>query len=191
MTAPVHPSRARRRGLVLALAAASLVAACEDEIPAAQALPERSKPVQLDLGSAAEDSQQVLYVYSPVGKRDPFYNPAAKTGLTAVPARHGGKLTALQKFEIDQLRLQFTMTHTSSPMAMIVDPGTKGHIVRIGDFVGKNWGTVHSITREEIRVVEKIQDQATGRVYPVYIPMRMPKTAADKKAEQELAQEGR
>jgi Tfp pilus assembly protein PilP len=180
-----------RRALAASLAAA-LAAGCDDELPQPQALPERSRPIELDPGAATEDSPQAPSVYSPVGKRDPFYNPQDRPLGPTVPVgpgRGAGKLAALQKFDIDQLRLQFTMTGTSAPMAVLLDPSARAHHVRIGDFVGRNWGTVHSISREEIRVVEKLQDQTTGRVYPVYIPMRMAKSEADRKAADELAQE--
>jgi type IV pilus assembly protein PilP len=136
----------------------------------------------------ADDQNAVLYTYTPVGKRDPFRNPTLTTGtLRPVgPAKPGQALTPLQKFEIDQLKVQFTMTGTSSPTAMVLDPNAKGHLVHIGDFIGRNWGKISHIGREEMTVTETIADQQTGRVYPVYIPMRMPKTDQEKRQEQEL-----
>ena len=42
---------------------------------------------------------------------------------------------------------------------MVMDPANRGHAVRIGDFIGKNWGKVSHIGREEITVTETIADQ--------------------------------
>jgi Tfp pilus assembly protein PilP len=137
--------------------------------------------------SAADDTTTTLsddlnatpYVYSPVGKRDPFKDPnQLKRGEVAAGTG------PLQKYDLDQLRLAFTTTATSAPLALIVDPSNQGHIVQIGDFVGKNWGKVSAIKREEVTVMETIADPNTGRVYPDYIPLRMPKSDAELAAQQ-------
>ena len=172
--------------------AALALAACGPDLPPPKPLPPAPARSEVEQAAAAvDDSQAVLYVYSPVGKRDPFRDLMATGTRTAVVDPRitaGRKLTQLQKFEIDQLKLQFTVTGTSSPMAMVMDPVARGHAVRIGDFIGKNWGKVSHIGREEITVTETIADQQTGRVYPVYIPMRMPKNEEDKKLDDVLDQ---
>ena len=88
----------------------------------------------------------------------------------------GRKPTPLQRWSLDQLRLSLTITGTSSPMAMLEDPESRGWAVRLGDFVGKNWGKVTSIQRDLIVVTETITDHATGRVYPQNIKMMVPES---------------
>lgn len=162
--------------------------ACGPTIPPAQPLPPPPPPSAAELATE-EEPQTNLYAYSPVGKRDPFRSSVALTGRVAVVDPNlaaGGKLTALQRFDIDQLRLQFTVTGTSSPLAMVTAPNGRGYTVQIGDFVGKNWGKVSHIGREEITVTETLMEQQTGKVYPVYIPMRMPKNTQDERTEELL-----
>jgi len=171
------------RGVRGAAAAALACWACGPQLPPQKPLPPPPPPSALDLtAGAGEDASAVLYVYSPVGKRDPFRDTLAAGGRVAVgPDTRGVKPTRLQKYEIDQLRLQFTQTGTSAPAAMIIDPSGRGTVVRVGDFIGKNWGKISHIGREEITVTETIADQQTGRVYPNYVQLRMPVTDVEKR----------
>jgi type IV pilus assembly protein PilP len=95
----------------------------------------------------------------------------------------------LQRWSLDQLRLSMAMTGTSSPMAMVEDPEGRGWPVRLGDFVGQNWGKVTSIQKDQIVVTETITDHATGRVYPSNIPIKMPRDANEIKQD-EMLREG-
>ena len=135
-----------------------------------------------------EQPAQSIYVYTPIGKRDPFENVFAVREVTKVKMP-GRKPTPLQKWAIDRLRLTMTMTGTSSPFAMMEDPEGRGHPVRVGDFVGQNWGKVTAIKRDGIVITETITDHATGRVYPSSFSIKIPKTEAEEKAD-ELLKEG-
>ena len=116
-----------------------------------------------------------MYVYSPIGKRDPFANVFGNKDNNPVRVE-GRKATPLQRWSLDQPRLSLTVTGTSSPMAMLEDPDNRGWAVRLGDFVGKNWGKVTSIQRDQIVVTETITDHSTGRVYPQNIKMMVPQS---------------
>jgi type IV pilus assembly protein PilP len=116
-----------------------------------------------------------MYVYSPIGKRDPFQNVFGAKEVSSMRVE-GRKPTPLQRWSLDQLRLSLTVTGTSSPMAMLEDPDNRGWPVRIGDFVGKNWGKVTAIQRDQIVVTETITDHSTGRVYPQNIKIAVPQT---------------
>jgi type IV pilus assembly protein PilP len=155
-----------------------LALACGESVPPPKMAPPPPPPPSAEevaAAAAAEATPAVLYVYTPIGKRDPFRNELGVTAVTPVNIPGGRKPTELQKWDIDQLVLRSTITGTSTPWALIEDPEGKGHSVNIGDFVGKHWGKVTSIRRGEITVTETIQDRSTGRVYPVHIPMRVPK----------------
>jgi Tfp pilus assembly protein PilP len=114
----------------------------------------------------------------------------ATTG-TETRAPPGRTPTELQKLSLDQLRLALTVTGTASPMAMVEvvgDPKNHGYPVRMGDFVGKNWGKVTSIQVNQIVVTETITDNNTGRVYPQNITLQVPQSKeeqSDLKALQE------
>ena len=162
--------------LRLLVALALLGAACGSPPP-----PPRRAAAPAPAAKTADETdtsqqQQAMYVYSPIGKRDPFQNVlGAREGLERLRPE-GRKVTALQKWSLDQLRLALTVTGTASPMAMLEDPETKGWPIRIGDFVGKNWGKVTSIQRDQIVVTETITDRNTGRVYPQNITIQVPQS---------------
>lgn len=124
-----------------------------------------------------------IYVYSPIGKRDPFQNTTAVArGSTHVEDR-GRSKTPLEKWPLDQLKLSLTMTGTATPLAMVEDPEHRGWPVHLGDFLGQNGGKVTGIHRDEVVVTETITDHATGRVYPVNVKLSVP---VDKSEETDL-----
>lgn len=174
-----------RRTLPAALAAAlALLAACGAPPP-----PPRANRPPLPPAKTVEEEKvaapQNIYVYSPVGKRDPFQNVFAVKEVTPVK-NPGTKPTPLQRFPLDRLKLSVTMTGTSSPSAMIEDPEGRGWTVKIGTFVGQNWGKVTSIQRDQIIITETITDHATGRVYPSNLPLRVSRDANEKSDLQQL-----
>ena len=142
--------------------------------------PRRAQPPAPVAPKPAEDDTKpvaptAIYVYSPIGKRDPFQNVFGNRENTPVRVE-GRKPTPLQRWSLDQLKLSLTVTGTSSPMAMLEDPDNRGWPVRLGDFVGKNWGKVTSIQRDQIVVTETITDHSTGRVYPQNIKIMVPQS---------------
>ena len=124
-----------------------------------------------------------IYVYSPIGKRDPFQNTTAVARGTTHLEDHGRNKTPLEKWPLDQLKLSLTMTGTATPLAMVEDPDHRGWPVHLGDFLGQNGGKVTGIHRDEVVVTETITDHATGRVYPVNVKLSVP---VDKTEESDL-----
>ena len=151
----------------ISLCALGLAAACGAPPPpprrATPPAPVAPKPVEDDTKPVAPTS---IYVYSPIGKRDPFQNVAVQqTGVGHIEVR-GRNKTPLEKWGLDQLKLALTVTGTATPMAMVEDPEHRGWSVRLGDFIGQNGGKVTGIHKDEIIVTETITDHSTGRVYP-------------------------
>jgi type IV pilus assembly protein PilP len=179
-------TRLTQRLLVLLVV---LAAACGSSAPPPRrALPPPPPPKFTEDDAATKVQPQTIYVYTPIGKRDPFQNVYAVKEVTPVKVP-GRKPTPLQRWSLDQLRLSMAMTGTSSPMAMVEDPEGRGWPVRLGDFVGQNWGKVTSIQKDQIVVTETITDHATGRVYPSNIPIKMPRDANEMKQD-EMLREG-
>ena len=68
-----------------------------------------------------------IYVYSPIGKRDPFQNQSVtQQGFGRAHANPGRVKTPLEKWSLDQLKLSLTVTGTATPMAMVEDPDRRG-----------------------------------------------------------------
>lgn len=172
-----------RAGAATALAA---LAACEPPPP-----PQRPRPAASAAPVIKEETKvapTAIYVYTPIGKRDPFQNLYQMKELTPLtPVNH--PKTPLEKWSIDQLRLAMTVTGTSTPFAVVEDPNGRGWTIRDGDWVGQHAGKVTAIQRDQVVITETITDHATGRVYPSNILLKVPKDESEKRA-QELLKEG-
>ena len=113
--------------------------------------------------------KKVAYSYNPVGKRDPFEVFVLTDALHPdVP------LTPLQRYSIDQLALIGIVWGISNPHAMVQDPNGKGHVLKRGTLVGKNWGKVTRIKPDEVIISEEFRD-IDGRLVVNEISLKLPK----------------
>jgi len=122
-----------------------------------------------DADKKAEESDAV-YTYNAIGKRDPFRTYFAELEHEETEVR---KLTELQMFDLDQLKLVAVVVGTATPVAMVEDPTGKGHAVKVGTVIGKHWGQVKHIRRGEIIIQEEFRD-FTGRRVTHLVPMKLP-----------------
>jgi type IV pilus assembly protein PilP len=155
----------------LAVVAGFLVAGCEDKPPPRPPSfqPAAAAPAPV-VGVAEEGSASPNYIYTPIGKRDPFksaYKVVRKPGEKAP----GGILT---KYEIDQLKLTAIISGISQPRAQVDLPDGKGVSVRVGTRIGKNFGRVVRIKHDEVIVSEDYRDWS-GRKVTNYIHMKIEK----------------
>ena len=118
-------------------------------MPSARRAPAPVPAVESSAAAQPAPRSDALYVYSPVGKRDPF---------VATQRHEDREQTPLQKWSIDQFILKTTVTGTASPKAVIQDPESRAWLVSIGDYVGNKWGKVTSIESNQIVVTENIGD---------------------------------
>ena len=172
------------RAPFLSACVALLAAGCGSPPPpprrAATTAPAAPKPVSDD--DLKNQVPATIYVYSPIGKRDPFQNQAiTQQGFGRSNASPGRVKTPLEKWSLDQLKLSMTVTGTATPMAMVEDPDRRGWPVRLGDFIGQNGGKVTGIHRDEVVVTETITDHSTGRVYPQNVKLVVPVTREEEK----------
>lgn len=173
-----------RAALAAALCAA-FISGCGNDPPPPRARPAAAPASPRPIEEEEKPSTPTnIYVYSPIGKRDPFQAFTVSTGASHVQDK-GRTKTPLEKWDLDQLKLTMTMTGTSTPLAVVEDPNRRGWTVRLGDFIGKNSGKVTGIQRDVLVVTETITDHATGRVYPQNVKLQVPVT---KEEERDLLQ---
>jgi type IV pilus assembly protein PilP len=187
MTSTVLPRAPRFLAALAALALASL--GCDDgappapeqagsEAPAAEGsaseggAADPSTPPPAPEENGASDDTEMAYVYSPIGKRDPFRSLFDK--FQQGPETE--ELTELQKFELDQLKLVGIVSRIPTPYALVEDPDGKGHSIRRGTFIGKNWGRVSAITPDCVIIKEEYREY-TGRKVTNKTDMCIPKPA--------------
>ena len=111
-----------------------------------------------DLEAPDDDTSDIAYAYSPIGKRDPFRSLFDQLQRED----NGAQTTELQKYELDQLKLVAIVSRIATPYGMVEDPDGKGHTLTRGTLIGKNWGRVSQITPECVVIKEEYRDY-TGR----------------------------
>jgi len=122
-----------------------------------------AQQVEVDAGAPDAQVEEENYVYTPVGKRDPF-RPYFLDVKAVKKEDKGTALTELETFDIEQLRLTSIISGVEQPMAMVEDPSGKGHTLIIGTPIGKNGGRVSRIKRDEVIVEEEYIDSEGKRI---------------------------
>jgi type IV pilus assembly protein PilP len=129
--------------------------ACGESVPV-NAPPPKPQPPPRAAAAAAPAALEDAYYYNPAGKRDPFQ------GFLNRGSRDGTDLPAdappLQRYDVDKFVLKGIIWDTDAPRALLVDPEGLGHVVRIGAYVGRNWGKVTSIAEDGVVVTEEFQN---------------------------------
>lgn len=147
---------------------------CADEVEGEPVVAPQPKKVAASKAPAEvkkkKKKDSSVYTYNAVGKRDPF-----RTYFSEIESEEvvRDKLTELQQYDLDQLKLVAVVVGTATPKAMLEDPTGKGHVVKNGTLVGKHWGQVKHIRRGEIIIQEEFRD-FTGRRVTHLVPLKLP-----------------
>lgn len=128
--------------------------------PAVQKKQEKKSTVKdVDESIAELTKKNSNYVYSSVGKRDPFKSYFSDFKIL----ERDKKITSeLQRYDLSSLRVTGILVGIAEPRAMIVAPNAKTYIVKKGEFLGKNWGKISRILPTKIEIIETYKD-ALGR----------------------------
>lgn len=153
---------ANHRRFVGAIAAGAFWA-CAPQPPTTKVAPSPQLIEALESADPVDVVRPEPAAYSPEGKRDPF---AGRETMTPFPHP-----------DLGQLRLAFTNTGSSTPMAVVIDSENRSHNVHVGDFLGKHWGRVSAIRRDEITITELYAGN-DRRPFSQDVVLRMPKDSA-------------
>lgn len=121
--------------------------------------PQKVRPVKTETQKKERktEEQKDVFVYSPIGKRDPFESllkEGKQTRASSVPK------TPLEKFDLGQFRIQAILLGKGAPRAMVSAPDGKNYILQPGLKIGKNNGVIKDITEKSIIVEESTFDLA-------------------------------
>lgn len=166
MTRP-RRSVVRRAAAVAALPATLLLAGCEtdrSELRAWMDETRRNTPVRVEKLPAPKTFEP--FRYQAGGETDPFSLGKLKVGAVAA-ARSGGGLApdltrrreALEAFPLDNLKLVGNLRQGSANIALL-QADTALYQVRVGNYVGQNFGRIMRISESEVAVKELVQDAA-------------------------------
>lgn len=130
-----------------------LLAACGEPVPTGGGAPMAPKPPADKSEGAAAASVAEDYYYNPAGKRDPFQS-FIKRGQSDELRPDA---PPLQRWDIDKYTLRGVIWNTQAPRALMVDPEGTGHVIKLGTYVGRNWGKVTSISEGCVVITEEYQ----------------------------------
>ncbi|MFO0006880.1 MAG: pilus assembly protein PilP, partial [bacterium] len=141
-----------RRVSSLFVALVVVLAACGEPVREADAPKQAAPraPAKVDPTAASADD---AYYYNPAGKRDPFQS-FIKRGQTD---EFRPDAPPLQRWDVDKYTLRGVIWSTQAPRALLVDPEGTGHVIKLGTYVGRNWGKVTSISEACVVVTEEYQ----------------------------------
>ncbi|MDY6919640.1 MAG: pilus assembly protein PilP [Pseudomonadota bacterium] len=111
------------------------------------------------------------FSYSAAALRSPFEQPV-DVELAALPQRKSNvkpdfnrPKEVLEQFGIDALSMVGTLTRPGSSLyALVKDPDSGLHRVKEGNYLGRNFGKIVSITPNKIDVIEIVSDGQDGWV---------------------------
>lgn len=150
--------------------AAVLLLGCGEEKPPMAVLPPVAKgPAKTAAAdTAAQTTASVMYMYSPVGKRDPFRglymegSQAARTESGDAPPVCSEPLC---NFDLNDLTVVAVVSGDANPLAMVEDKTGTGHMVRRNTKIGRQGGKVTQILRDCI-VVTSFVSGPDGKAQP-------------------------
>jgi len=71
----------------------------------------------------------------------------------------------LERFPLDSLRMQGVITKDKGPLfALLLDPTGATNTIKVGDYIGKNFGRVIEVTYTQVAVMEIVPDGQDGWV---------------------------
>jgi len=91
---------------------------------------------------------------------DPFASPIAKRNQKTKKKINNRKLSPLEKLDISQLKLVAVINLQSGKksVAMVEESNGKGYMVKIGTYIGQNFGRIIEIRNAEILIKERIKN---------------------------------
>ncbi len=130
-----------------------LLSACGEPVSSGNTVaPIPAKPAKTE-GAAVAAPAAEEYYYNPAGKRDPFQSFIKRGQAEELRADS----PPLQRWDIDKYTLRGVIWNTQAPRALMLDPEGTGHVIRLGTYVGRNWGKVTSISEGCAVVTEEYQ----------------------------------
>ena len=158
-------------GLILLLAATSMLTACQSQQDdLSRYIAEVKERPATPIPPIPPVRTYTPYQYEGLMGRDPF-RQAMSDGSEQIeqPGNASGPRPDLQRpreylerFELDTLEMVGTFNKESSEWALVKDPDGTIHRVAVGNYIGMNHGKVNSVTNDEVNLSEFISDGVGG-----------------------------
>jgi type IV pilus assembly protein PilP len=140
--------------VLLALVAAASLAGCSGDQPTPAAAAKGAPPPKpAPPPPPAATPAAPMYIYNPIGKRDPFRSPDLDLARASA-VNNSACNEPLCKFDLDQLTLVGVVSGDANPVAMVQDPQGRGYILHRNTRIGRQGGKVTQILRDSVTVTE-------------------------------------
>lgn len=158
------------RWLVL-LGAAALSAACSmsNEVEIQQWMAEVRQTMKPSTQPVPEPKEFTPYAYEARTVVDPFdpqkvvmavaRQQQARVSASAIKPDLDRRRETLEGFPLDQIRMVGMMRQSGTNVALLETNGAT-HLVRVGNYVGQNFGLITRISETEVQLKEIVQDAA-------------------------------
>ncbi len=124
--------------------------------------------------------RKASYIYSAVGKRDPF---RSYFGDFKALERERQIVHPLQNYDVSDISVTAITWGITEPRAVVISPEKKSYIVKRGSFIGKNWGKITNILPDKIEITEVYKDPLGRKILnKLYIELPI-KTLVNEAAE--------
>jgi len=143
------------RSLAFALALFPLAVGCaDDEKAPLPTVPSVAAAVTVAAPQEAGETPdlETLFAYDASHeRRDPYADVRQQLGGAPLP----DAVTPLQRLSLDQLRLVGVVSGVATPKAMVEGPDGRGHTLKVGTLVGRNFGVVKRISSDRVVIEER------------------------------------
>lgn len=129
-------------------------------------LSDSEKEQALLIASLEETDKRTEFVYDPTAKRDPFLP------FNLAPEDNDPNKTALEKYDIGQLKLTAVLAGVDNPTAMVENQAGMGFQVKKGTKIGTAGGEVVEILPDKIMILE-INTDFTGETKTRTVEMKL------------------
>ena len=151
-----------RLTLLLPLAAALIVSGCSDQEDDLRTwMTEASKDLKPNLKPLPPIQQMVPVSYQGGGTTDPFkatkLKPDKKSGMFVPDANR--RREPLEAYPLESLKMVGVLIKQGQSHAIIAADKTL-HQVRVGNYLGQNYGQITAISETEITLKELVEDQS-------------------------------
>ena len=124
------------------------------QAPPAEPPPEEP-PTPAPGEDTAEDDEYERPEYPDMARRNPFQPDLEVVQPADVPTEGEERtLEPLERFSLGELTLVAIISEVAVPKAMFIDPEGFGHVLKEGDRIGQNAGTLSDIRDNEVEITE-------------------------------------
>jgi len=153
---------------LLALGLAMMISGCTRNMDDLEQkiLAEKQKHT-VDVGEVPEVRPYETFIYSAENMRDPFALPPRKepdedASLAGERPDKTRRRERLEMFALDTLTMVGTFDGGDGLLGLVKDPDGLVHQVRVGNYLGQNFGHIEFIRENEISLVELVPDGMNG-----------------------------